>query len=427
MDMKTSRYNYIIPFGNKYVFFNGVTEKFFLISKERLDAYKRVIEFPEENREAFGPFLDKMKRMGFVVNDGINEMDSIKKKFKALTVPHQYFLMVLPTYECNLRCWYCIQKHENLFMSDQVLANLKQLIKRKLQDDSITDLHLSWFGGEPLLAYDRVIDLTLFARDYAKEKGKTFSSAITTNGTLLTPERIEALRDAGVVNYQITIDGDRPTHNSVKKLGTISAYDRTLENINLIARHTHVSLRFNYTRENLKPYGIMESLRSKLDPDVLGNITFNIYKVWQEDQEKVKEEDVDLLFNISMDSGLTPTLQTMGLCYADRVHYDCVFPNGHVGKCDNHAPEEQPGILQKDGTILWERDMTDLYSPHIFDGKQTQCRECRHLPVCWGPCVVKRESMLMARDRIGCVHQHRDTEIERLILNTCRNILQTTG
>ena len=425
--MKPSKYNYIIPFGEKYVFFNGVTEKFFLVSNDRLESYRKIISFPEENKDSFGPFLDKMKRMGFVLNDGINEMDSIKKKFEALTVPHQYFLMVLPTYECNLRCWYCIQKHENLFMSDQVLANLKQLIKRKLQDDSITDLHLSWFGGEPLLAYDRVIDLTLFARDYAKENGKTFSSAITTNGTLLTPERIEALRDAGVVNYQITIDGDRPTHNSVKKLGTISAYDRTLENINLIARHTHVSLRFNYTRENLKPYGIMESLRSKLDPDVLGNITFNIYKVWQDDQEKVKEEDVDLLFNISMDSGLTPTLQTMGLCYADRVHYDCVFPNGHVGKCDNHAPEEQPGILQKDGTILWERDMTDLYSPHIFDGKQTQCRECRHLPVCWGPCVVKRESMLMARDRIGCVHQHRDTEIERLILNTCRTILQTTG
>lgn len=172
--MKPSKYNYIIPFGEKYVFFNGVTEKFFLVSKERLEAYRRVVEFPEENREAFGPFLDKMKRMGFVVNDDINEMDRIKKKFEALTVPHQYFLMVLPTYECNLRCWYCIQKHEYLFMSDEVLANIKRLIVRKLQDDSITDLHLSWFGGEPLLAYDRVIDLTLFARDYAKENGKTF-------------------------------------------------------------------------------------------------------------------------------------------------------------------------------------------------------------------------------------------------------------
>ena len=206
--------------------------------------------------------------------------------------------MVLPTYECNLRCWYCIQKHENLFMSDEVLSNVKQLIKRRLDDDTITKFHLSWFGGEPLLAYDKLLELTVFASNFAKEKGKSFSSVITTNGTLLTSERIEALRQAGVVGYQITIDGDRPTHNSVKKLGQMSAYDRTLDNINLIVRHTHVNLRFNYTPENLMPHGIIGCLKNKLDKDVLNNITFTIYKVWQADIGKIKNDDVDLLFNL---------------------------------------------------------------------------------------------------------------------------------
>ena len=425
--MKASKYNYIIPFGEKYIFFNGITEKFFLIPKDRVETYRKIIDYPEENKEAFDSFLNMMTAMGFVLDDNADEMDNIRKKFEAARVPHQYFLMVLPTYECNLRCWYCIQEHEDLFMNDEVLANIKRLIERKLQDESISHFHLSWFGGEPLLAYDKIIDLTVFARDYAKEKGKTFSSAITTNGTLLNPERIEELRCAGVTSYQITIDGDRPTHNSVKRLGKISAYDRTLENINLIARHTHVNLRFNYTHENLKPYGIIDNLKNKLDPETRDNITFTIYKVWQEDQGKINEKDVDRLFNLSKDEGLRPSLMAPGLCYTDFKHFDCVFPNGRIGKCDNMAPEEMPGILMDDGTVAWDRDMSEIYRPHIFEDIQKDCRECRYLPVCWGPCVVKRERMLSTRGNIGCIYDNPDKEVKELITNGCKTILQTTN
>ena len=86
------------------------------------------------------------------------------------------------------------------------------------------------------MAYDKVLELTIFARDYCKEHGKTFSCGITSNATLLTPERIEALREAGVSGYQITIDGDRETHDSIKVLANRSAYDKTLANVVWIAR-----------------------------------------------------------------------------------------------------------------------------------------------------------------------------------------------
>lgn len=424
--MKTSKYNYIVPFGEKHIFFNGITEAFFLVPSERKDTYRTIIENPDKNKDAFESFVSKMKVQGFVVDDGVDEMKKVKEKFNLLTVPEQYFLLVLPTYQCNLRCWYCVQNHENLFMTDEVLENLKMLIRRKLSDESIKELHLSWFGGEPLLAYDKVLSLTLFARDYADENGKGFSSAVTSNGTLLTPERIDALRDAGVVNYQITIDGDRDMHNSIKKLGEISAYDRTLDNINLIARHTHVNLRFNYTHDNLRPRMIFESLRSKLNPDVVKNINFTIFKVWQEDQKSVNERDVDRLFNLGMETGMRSSLQTAGLCYADHVHYDCVLPNGRVGKCDNHSPEDMPGMLQSDGTILWGEDMTEFYRPHLFEGKQKQCETCGYLPICWGPCVAKREAMLKTNGMIGCMYQDKEDDMKRLILNTCKTRLQVT-
>jgi uncharacterized protein len=231
--MRASKYNYILPYGDqkRYLFFNGITEKFFFVPTGKVNVYRAIINHPDDAAPEFQKFLERMMLFGFVVDDDLNEMDVIKSKFDVLRMPNQYYLMVLPTYQCNLRCWYCVQKHEDLFMSKETVEKIKSLIIRKLSDETINELHLSWFGGDSLLAYDIVLELTKFAKEYALSLGKKFSSVITTNGTLLTPSRIDALRDAGVVNYQITIDGDRETHNSVKELGEISAYDRTLENI----------------------------------------------------------------------------------------------------------------------------------------------------------------------------------------------------
>lgn len=424
--MIPSKYNYILPFGEKYIFFNGITESFFIVSASHLDDYCKVISNPNENQLNFSNFIDKMKNLGFIIDDDIDETDRIKHKFHSLRFPNRYYLMVLPTYQCNLRCWYCIQKHENMFMSDETLHRVKELIKRKLSNDDITEFHLSWFGGEPLMAYDQLLDLTRFSRDYANSCGKHFSSAITTNGTLLTPERIRALHEAGVDSYQITIDGDKSTHDSIKELGAISAYDQTLSNVNLIARHSYVNLRFNYTHDNLRPYKIIESLKSILNPDIVKNISFTMFKVWQENEDAVSEEDVNLLFNLSKRHGMHSALVGVGLCYADGIHYDCVFPNGKVGKCDNHSPEDMAGILQHDGTILWKEDMATYYQPHLFDGQQEECDNCRYLPVCWGPCVAKRETMLKTTGKIKCRYEDSDKSMEKLILDTCKTILQKT-
>lgn len=258
--MRPSKYNYIVPFGEHTVFFNGISEAFFNVPNERASAYETIINNPDENLESFTAFIDKMKSQGFIVDDDVNDLDLVKQKFEALTKPWEYYLMVLPTYQCNLRCWYCTQNHADMWMSDDIINRLKKRIINKLSEKEITHFHLSWFGGEPLLAYEKVLNLTIFARDYCKKHDKTFSCAITSNATLLNSERIEALRNAGVTSYQITIDGDRTTHDSIKKLVNCSAYDKTISNVDAIARHTHCTLRFNYTHENLKPESIIRDL-----------------------------------------------------------------------------------------------------------------------------------------------------------------------
>lgn len=121
------------------------------------------------------------------------------------------------------------------------------------------------------------------------------------------------------------------------------------------------------------------------------------------------------------------TLGNTGICYADWYNFDCVFPNGHVGKCDNHSPGKGPGILQTDGTISWMEDMSKYYTPHIFDDRQAMCTKCKHLPICWGPCISKREDMLRDKGTIECKYKYPDKDMDINISDFCKTKLQRTN
>lgn len=196
-----------------------------------------------------------LRAEGFIYDENeVEEITNIQNKFKKLQQPDQYLLMILPTYQCNLRCWYCVQSHQDLWLSDEVTARIKNHIRIKLEDPTIKSFVLSWFGGEPLMAYNKLVEITRFAKNITTKYNKVFSVMITTNGTLLTPERIEELHELGVSKYQITIDGKQELHDKVKHLSGKSSYDITLNNINLITKHTACCIRFNYTKDNLEPH-----------------------------------------------------------------------------------------------------------------------------------------------------------------------------
>ena len=60
--MTPSKYNYIVPFGEHTMFFNGISEAFFCVPKERTAAYETIINNPDDNNETFAVFIDKMKK-----------------------------------------------------------------------------------------------------------------------------------------------------------------------------------------------------------------------------------------------------------------------------------------------------------------------------------------------------------------------------
>jgi uncharacterized protein len=120
-------------------------------------------------------------------------------------------LIIMPTEKCNFRCTYCYESYEHGRMKEASVEALSKAIDRiaGAQDR----FALGFFGGEPLMCSDLVLRFSQLAFESLASRGLPYAAGIATNGYYLTPELFEQLLDAGVVSYQITIDGDRALHD----------------------------------------------------------------------------------------------------------------------------------------------------------------------------------------------------------------------
>ncbi|MCM1028792.1 MAG: hypothetical protein NC342_00290 [Pseudoflavonifractor sp.] len=85
-----------------------------------------------------------------IVSDDRNESAELIEIFKQQERDPSYFgIIVNPTLDCNLRCWYCYENHSHgSMMGSDIIVAVKRLIDRKLQSDRLKHLSVSFFGGD---------------------------------------------------------------------------------------------------------------------------------------------------------------------------------------------------------------------------------------------------------------------------------------
>lgn len=425
--MKPSKYNYFLPWSeDRTLFFNGLTKRFFFVSPQNKEIFIDVIQDPDKNEENYKPFIYRMMNEGFIVNDTTNELEKIEEQFDILRSPNSYMIMILPTYQCNVRCWYCIQEHADMTISVETVNRIKRHIERYLKGHKeIEHLQISWFGGEPTLRFDVINDINKFAIDFCENLNINFSSGITSNGTLLNEEKILKLRELKVFSFQFTIDGTEDKHNQVKNLKNKSAFKITLSNIchiiNLIPEAS-CTLRINYTPDSLDPANIIADVNKVIPKELRSRITIFPVKVWQISPDDVDYDKVnELCLNADCD-GYDARAQLPGMCYVANHHFNCFFPNGKVGKCDNENPNKANGTINENGEIIWHTEYSFL-KKSLFD-EDSVCRECKHLPFCYGPCPDMQNKQIGESGNIQCVNNNE--RIHSAIYDYVKNILMHT-
>lgn len=137
------------------------------------------------------------------------------------------------THDCNLGCGYCYAGAKfNRKMPSEVASKGIDMAMRS----GAKEVQLSFFGGEPLLAWDELVRSTKEAKEKAKARGIDLRLCVTTNGTLLTDERAAILGELDVY-VGLSIDGTREAHEAGRpKMGGGSSFDDVLRGLDVLLR-----------------------------------------------------------------------------------------------------------------------------------------------------------------------------------------------
>ena len=148
-------------------------------------------------------------------------LKGIKKKFSRKQQAAALVLNI--THACNLRCHYChntgnvydgCRVHSVKSMSFDLARKLiaDRLFYSKNSKDSVD---IIFFGGEPLLEFQKLRALIMYARQEKRRlnhKTKSFQFSMATNGILLTEDIIKfCIKNR--IHLQVSIDGPQAIHD----------------------------------------------------------------------------------------------------------------------------------------------------------------------------------------------------------------------
>lgn len=422
--MHASKYNYYVQDKDGLIAFNGFTKKWVILSTPTMaEAFRKVLDAPDMYFTDMNSnnMLQQLKCAGFVVEDNYDEQQHIYDAYQEYKHANKVNLCILPTYTCNLDCWYCVQKHETKFMKEHTKKKIKTLIKSLLAKSHRDSLTLSWFGGEPLLCPDTILDISTYAKQLCQKDHTEFVNSITTNGTLIDDAMIEMFESVDLKFYQITVDGTMEYHNKTKRSPNIrNTYETTCSNIKKLLDNIagcDITLRYNYTPQNLSVQVALDLAKTFEEP-YRKKLEFLPRPVWQNDSATINQATLNDLVQKMKDSGFKVN-QTIDLqcpiCYTESDYFLTIFYDGSVDKCGNLAPPKAKGRLLDNGEIEWNNSLEETYGS-IWKG-HTVCTECRYLPLCMGLCPVRRRRFIEKNEPLKCFTEEPDKHFETLILD----------
>ena len=267
-------------------------------------------------------------------------------------------------------------------------------------------MSISFFGGEPLLAFANVVKPIVEHTAYLASKyGKRYSIQMTTNAYLLKPEYADFLSKYNVQHYQITLDGNKKRHNKVRSDATgRGSYDEIVANIKyVLSLGNNVIVRLNISEETNLDVPFLLNDFDGLPSESKQHLIFSIHQIWQD--KKLDKSLIDKIIEQIRSCGYECNpynysgLNLRHTCYADKNNHFIINPKGEVYGCTARDFDEKTieGHLDSKGVVSFnERRQTRLSMSPL---QNEECRQCFILPMCGGGCKTR---ILENRDYNSC-------------------------
>lgn len=198
--------------------------------------------------------LEKDNKLRAVRPSNDERVVSITDEIVERMFPDLQHINLILTNACNLSCTYCYEQHTadfGRFTPDSLLEVYKFLLNCNDLDGKL----FQFFGGEPLIHKDLILQFMRENREFLAENSERIHVSMITNGVLLSPEFIEEYFSFKDVNMGISLD---TIHSNVdhREIGQ-DKIDHIVEMIGHIpqeAKDQHeVSIRCTIAQENA-PY-----------------------------------------------------------------------------------------------------------------------------------------------------------------------------
>lgn len=397
--MKASYYNLFADNkGRNVICFNSRLDFFCVLSNN--DA--RLLKTDVEQLAINSPKVyDALVEKGFIIDDDRDELEELREEYvNAVEQKHTFRLTILPSLDCNLRCWYCFEKHvHGSHLTDEVSENILRFVKRLFEEnEELEYLEVELFGGEPLLYLEKELyPLLKKIREYVASIGKHVFFFFVTNAVCINERTMPLLKDLNA-SFQISIDGFKDRHDKVKFIpetgeGTYDSMIKTIYDLTDTPGNTYVNLRINYDGETLAH---MPELIEELDKVDRNKIGIHLERVWQTgDQANKDNTELKEMISLWLSKGFKVSYMNLSRrpysCKASTRNQAVLSCDGAVYKCSGRdfTEEHRDGKLNADGTISWKEDKL-RHRMGIVTFDNAMCRSCRLLPLCWGPCCQKQ-------------------------------------
>lgn len=372
-------------------------------------------------------YAQEMLQAGFIVPEEKDEYGEMQKQLERfMNNQKDLYYVVAPSLQCQFRCRYCFQSGYGggRMINDEECDRIANFMVRDMQSrPSLRNMYVSWFGGEPMLAFQQIKRITIPVKAFADANGIHYHSSIITNGLLYTRNRAEWLhKEGGLALTQITLDGMPDYYAFVKGTAEENFYTVT-DNICDTYDLSHMSIRLNVTKENISQ---IEPLVRYLDDTRQLNQKVHIYLAPVQPIQKscmggngiYQQTDFikaccEIQRRLAVD-GMKVRIQgslpqpKSAYCGAYRKSFQCIGPDMNRYPCEHFIGRPEYAI----GSIENGPDPDSSILKSFYQTRLTRCRTCRFVALCQGGCESNRT---LEHNDVDCTRM--DQIVRRQIAN----------